>query len=123
MSLPDTYRRLIEEGILEDYSMGYASAAGFRAGTCRPFYFFDLELNTETALKIFPFQVMDRTLKDYMGLSEEEAYKIMRSLVDSVYEMGGTFVSIWHNEAFSDHGEWKGWREIYIRILDYISEK
>jgi hypothetical protein len=121
--LPHTYRRLIEEGILEDYSMGYASAAGFRAGTCRPFYFFDLERNTETALRIFPFQVMDRTLKDYMRLSEEEAYNIIRSLVDSVYEVGGTFVSIWHNEAFSDHGEWKGWRETYIRMLDYISEK
>jgi hypothetical protein len=32
-------------------------------------------------------------------------------------------VSIWHNDTFSDHGEWKGWRELYIKMLDYIAEK
>ena len=123
LRLPDTYRNLISEGIREDYSMGFASAAGFRAGTCRPYYFYDLELEKETELKIFPFQLMDRSLKDYMGLSREEAYDTIRGMVDRVQSVAGTLVSIWHNDAFSDYGEWKGWREVYIRMLEYIAEK
>jgi len=121
LRFPDTYRCLLKEGIREDYSMGFASDAGFRAGTCRPFYFYDLELERETELKIFSFQLMDRTLKDYMGLSSEEAFDTMRGMVDRVHSVAGTLVSIWHNEAFSDYGEWKGWRELYIRMMDYIA--
>ena len=123
LRFPGTYRELMNAGITEDYSMGFASAAGFRAGTCRPFHFYDLEKEEETELKVSPFQLMDRTLKDYMGLSGEAANLKIRSVVDNVFDVGGTLISIWHNDALSDHGEWKGWREIYIRMLDYIAEK
>ena len=123
LRFPGTYGKLLDAGISEDYSMGFASSTGFRAGTCRPFNFYDLEKERETGLKIFPFQLMDRTLKDYMGLSGEEANQKIRSLVDQVYDVGGYLISIWHNDAFSDQGEWRGWREIYIRMLDYMAEK
>jgi hypothetical protein len=121
--LPRTYRDLIEKGIREDYSMGFASAAGFRSGTSRPYHFYDMGLETGTALRVYPLQIMDRTLKDYMGLSPEEAFRTIRRIVDGVAQYGGTLVSLWHNEAFSDHGEWAGWREVYLRMLDYIAEK
>lgn len=119
--MPETYRNLLSSGIREDYSMGFADAAGFRAGTSRPFNFFDLEREEETGLRIHPFQLMDRTLKDYMGLSAEEAWPVMMKITESVHLSGGTLVSIWHNDTFSDRGEWKGWRELYIRMLDHIT--
>jgi len=121
--LPGTYRNLIELGVKEEFSMGYASTAGFRSGTSRPYNFYDLSMETETGLRIYPLQIMDRSLKDYMGLSPEEAFRTISSIVDSVSIYGGTLVSLWHNDAFSDHGEWNGWREVYIRMLDYITEK
>ena len=43
MTLPITYRYLIEEGIHNDYSMGYGSINGFRASIATPFYWYDLE--------------------------------------------------------------------------------
>ena len=116
--LPQSYRNYIEAGIREDYSMGYASAAGFRAGTSRPFFFYDLLREEETPLKVIPFQVMDRTLEDYMKLSAEQSQEKIRVISNAIRSYGGTFVSIWHNDAFSDHGEWKGWKDVYLQIID-----
>jgi hypothetical protein len=55
LRLPETYRSLIELDIKEDYTMGYASRPGFRAGICSPFNFYDLDQEKETPLRIFPF--------------------------------------------------------------------
>lgn len=123
LSLPKTYRSLIRTGIKQDFTMGYASHTGFRAGTCTPFAFYDLIREEETALKLIPFQVMDRTLKDYMGLSPDRAIEKIKELVDSVKSVRGTYVSIWHNDTFSDQGEWKGWEKVYKEMLNYIIKK
>jgi hypothetical protein len=71
-------------------------------------------------LKVTPFQVMDRTLKDYMKLSPISAVEKIRKLVDAVRSVNGTFVSIWHNDAFSDIGEWEGWKVVYLEMLNHI---
>ncbi len=115
--LPQSYRNYIAAGIREDYSMGFASAAGFRAGTSRPFFFYDLQKEEETPLKVIPFQVMDRTLKDYMKLTPEQVIAKIRAIADATRSAGGTFVSIWHNDAFSDLGEWKGWKDVYLQMI------
>ena len=57
--LPDTYNALIEAGITEDYSMGFPYTPGFRAGTSKPFYFYDLKNEKATRLKIFPITFME----------------------------------------------------------------
>ncbi|NJO89826.1 MAG: hypothetical protein HC831_13425 [Chloroflexia bacterium] len=56
-------------GITNDYSMGYSSHPGFRAGTCTPFYFFNLKTDEKTNLKITPFAVMDVGFIDYLKCS------------------------------------------------------
>jgi hypothetical protein len=120
IDLPYTYRKLSALGIKEDYSMGYASKAGFRAGTCTPFRFYDLMNEAETPLVIYPFQVMDRTLKDYMKLQPADAIRKIDEMVREVRAVNGTFISIWHNDTFSDKGEWKGWLEVYEQMLGMI---
>lgn len=118
IALPDTYNKLADLGITGDYSMGYASHPGFRAGTCTPFLFYDLLNERETTIRIYPFQVMDRTLKDYLCLSPTEAVHKISELITEVREVNGTFISIWHNDAFSDSGEWEEWLEVYKKLLE-----
>jgi len=118
--LPQSYRNYIAAGIQEEYSMGFASAAGFRAGTSRPFFFYDLLSEEETTLKVMPFLVMDRTLKDYMKLTPTQALEKISSLAGTVRSAGGTFCSIWHNDAFSDHGEWEGWKDVYLQMINSL---
>lgn len=119
----ETYQNLLKLGIKEDYTLGYATDVGFRAGTCTPFNFYDLYNEKETGLKIYPFQVMDVTLNQYLKLNVDEAVEKIESIIQKVKEVNGTFVSLWHNESLSDHGYWKGWEPVYKRMLEIIFEK
>ena len=118
LRFPETYRLLIENGIEEDYTMGQASLPGFRAGTCTPFLFYDIHRESETTLRIFPFQVMDGTLNQYMKLSPSEAMEVCKNLIREVKKVNGTFVSLWHNESLSEMREWKGWSEVFYKHLE-----
>ena len=115
--MPDTYRVLAGAGITDDYSMGFADCAGFRAGIASPFPFFDLEENRPTSLTIWPFCVMDTGLHTYMALKPDEAIEKIRTLCEEVKKVNGTFISLWHNESLSEWNEWTGWSEVYRRLL------
>ena len=108
LAFPNTYRGLIDLGIRNDYTMGYASYPGFRASICHPFYFYDLELELKTTLKIHPFVVMDATFKYYLEFSPQQALFLTQELLEEVKKVSGTFTLLWHNETFSDLGAWKG---------------
>ena len=116
LKIPRSYRRLLKNGIREDYTMGYSTQTGFRAGICTPFYFYDVKKEKATNLKVYPFQVMDVTLRDYLGLSAEEALKKIETLMDEVKKTGGIFSSIWHNETVNDQGHWEGYREVFEKM-------
>jgi len=116
LGIPDTYRMLSEAGINEDYTMGYASQTGFRAGICTPYYFYDLKNEAPTNLKIVPFMVMDTTLQNYLGFSAAEAHGEIEKLMQEVKKVGGLFVSIWHNETLDEKGIRKGYRAVFEKM-------
>lgn len=122
LNFPVTYRNLIQADITDDYTMGYASHPGFRAGICDPFHFYDLDMETETMLRVHPFQVMDGTLRDYMLKTIDESQEIIREMMDEVKAVNGTFVSLWHNESLSDQKRWKGWQQVYVNMLKYAAQ-
>jgi hypothetical protein len=117
LNFPGTYRNLMEVDIQEDYTMGFAHEIGFRAGTCTPFLFYDLDLEIETKLRVFPFAVMDATLKYYMQVSPEHAMSQILPLINNVKNVQGTFMSLWHNESLSENETWRGWRKVYEEML------
>ncbi|MDC0304209.1 polysaccharide deacetylase family protein [Flavobacteriales bacterium] len=117
LHIPHTYQNLIDNDILEDHSMGYAAHSGFRAGTCTPYRFFDLDLETSTELIVHPFTIMEATLKYYMKLSPEESKAHITELVEKVRSVDGTFISLWHNETLSDKGIWEGWRDVFTHMV------
>ena len=123
LSFPDTYRRLIQVGITDDYSMGYASMPGFRAGIANPFPFYDLLSGTRTELKVHPFAFMDVTFRNYLKLDVHESLAQISRLVDAVHSVNGELISLWHNEALSEIEGWEGWRWLYGSFLDYVSKK
>ncbi|MBO4328132.1 MAG: polysaccharide deacetylase family protein [Bacteroidales bacterium] len=118
MTLPRTYQRLIELDIKDDYTMGYASQVGFRAGTATAFHFYDLDNDIATSLTIHPFAVMDGTMKDYLNLSVKDSYDLVSKVVDEVRKVKGTFIYLTHNETLGGQKRWQGWPEMYRKILE-----
>ena len=121
ISFPRTYRNLLKFGIKHDYSMGYATEPGFRAGIADPFNFFDLIENKETELTIHPVMVMDVSLRDYHGLNNEKGMEPLLSMIDTVRSVSGEFISLWHNESLSDMDRWKGWRTTYEEMMKHAA--
>ena len=104
-------------GVMSDYSMGYADKPGFRAGTSRWFYFYDLSKERKTKLKVYPFCIMDRTLNTYENYDATAVLKIFKEYAKNIQNVNGTFVSLWHNETFSNMHEWKGWKQLFEQIF------
>lgn len=118
--LPTTYNNLIKNNIYSDFSMGYSNEYGFRASICTPFNFYDLETDTETNLVIHPFAVMDTALKMYLKYSPDEALNILKSIIDEIKSVDGTFHSIWHNNNLCERFGWEGWSKVYEQMIDYV---
>jgi len=123
LRLPETYRNLIEEDIQEDYTMGFANELGFRAGTCTPYPFYDLDEEVECKLTVFPFQLMESTLKYYLKLPIEQSIIEIKKIIDEVKHVEGTFISLWHNESLSDEMEWEGWKNVFESMIAYAVEQ
>ncbi len=117
INLPKTYQNLYKFGISEDYSMGYAVATGFRAGTCTPYNFYDITKDKETDLKIYPFQAMDATFRTYLKQTPAEAEKKILELRDKVKKVNGVFILVWHNNTFAPTKEGNEWRRIFLELL------
>ncbi|MGB0882113.1 MAG: polysaccharide deacetylase family protein, partial [Vicingaceae bacterium] len=117
LKFPSTYKALISCGIKEDFTMGFAEKPGFRASICSPFYFYNLNDEVETELKIFPFAVMEATFKYYQKTSPENTIQKILSMMENVKAVNGMFISVWHNESLSDKGIWEGWRIVYEKML------
>ncbi len=120
MTFPDTFKKLVEFGVTDEYSMGYASESGFRASIATPYTFYDLEMEVPIPLKMHPFMVMDVTFIDYKVVDKQQTLDKIESLVDQVKAVNGQFISVFHNRIFSEtEPEWKGWKKIYRQMLAY----
>lgn len=120
LKFPETYQSLLKLNIKEDYTMGYSSQIGFRAGICTPFLFYDLTKEEITDLKIFPFALMDVTFIRSLKLSPKEALYEIKKIITEVKYVNGTFISLWHNETFSNINEYKGWQFVYQEMLRFF---
>ena len=119
---PSTYDAIYKHGIREEHSMGYSTHLGFRAGIAAPFYYYDFQKECKTDLVLYPFCFMDITPLHYLELSPSEAVNKMKELMQTVADVGGLFVSLWHNESLGETERWKNWRILYEEMLAQANE-
>jgi hypothetical protein len=120
LNLPNCYRNLVNLEVKEDYSMGYVNHIGFRAGTCSPFLFYDLDYEVQTPLMIHTFHIMDYAL--LKTKSQLDKKQTLEKLIKEVKNVNGTFIPIFHNYTFSNEERWQGFKELFNYILDSTNE-
>jgi hypothetical protein len=120
LEMPRTYTNLIEHDITQDYTMGYPSQLGFRAGIASSFFFYNIDEENKTPLRLYPFAIMDATMQYYQKLTPREAIEAMRPIIEEIKNVNGLFVSLWHNNSFSETQEWVGWRKVYEEMLKMV---
>ncbi|MGB0404034.1 MAG: polysaccharide deacetylase family protein [Salibacteraceae bacterium] len=117
LDLPNTYRELIDNDLMHDYSMGYPDLPGFRASICSPYKFYDLELEKETQLTIHPFSFMEATFKYYQPKEFEEIIDLVSKQIETIRNVKGQFCVLWHSDSLSETEEWKGWNSLYEKVV------
>jgi hypothetical protein len=118
MTLPETYKLLLQKGIRHDYSMGYGSINGFRASYTLPFNWYDLSKEEQTNLMIHPFCYMEANSFFEQKLRVDEAANELQQYYDLVKNVNGQLITIFHNHFLTEQSEWVAWRNMYEQFLD-----
>ena len=113
------YYDLINEEMEEDYSMGYNDVIGYRASTAVPFYFYDLNNDLQTSLKINPVVATEEGIRKF---SDHKAFKKL----EEMYEVLSTRSSV-HIISVSNYiltiGKMKNsWRNQFLNYLLYHAQ-
>jgi hypothetical protein len=121
-NLPDGYRRLIDAGITDDYSMGYGSINGFRASAASSFYWYDLAAEAQTGLRIHPFCFMDANSFYEQKLSAQQAYEELMHYYTACKNVKGKLISIWHNNFLGTDPQFAGWKASYEKFIAQVQQ-
>ncbi|WP_238474485.1 polysaccharide deacetylase family protein [Maribacter algarum] len=114
VDVPNTYRNLVDAEFTDDYTMGYTHEIGFRAGTCTPFYFYDINLELQQPIRVHPFAFHDYALVS-MASKEEISQKIS-ALYQRVKNVNGDFTSVFSIELLGGQKS-RDWKILYESVL------
>lgn len=117
LKFPETYANLLEIGITNDYSMGYSTFNGFRASYCLPFYWYDLDDELETGLKIHPFCISETSLRYKDEATPQTIVETATPIINLVKKYNGELVTIFHNDTMGTAQEWLEWNNAYENIV------
>lgn len=116
-----TPRLLLRSGIRMDFTMGFASRPGFRAGTSVPFYYYDFSAEQRTDLLMVPFCAMDGAYLVYARHDPEQIFESLATLAAEIKKVNGLFVTCFHERTFSDH-LYKGMGTLYKKLHLHIKQ-
>jgi hypothetical protein len=115
VDIPSTYRSLVDAEFTDDYTMGYSHEIGFRAGTCTPFYFYDINLELQQPIRVHPFSLHDYALVSMA--SKEEISEKIGGLYQRVKSVSGDFTTIFSIELLGGDKA-ADWKELYEKVLN-----
>jgi len=117
ITFPKSYLHLLKNGVMKDFRMGYSRTIGFRAGTCTPFFWYDLQLEKTTHLLVHPVAINDTILKQSRTFNIDEILNKWGRIIENVKLLNGHFYLLWHKETLPEFGKGKVGRRLYQQLL------
>ena len=114
INIPKTYQDLVATEFTDDFTMGYTHQIGFRAGTCTPFYFYDINLEVQQPIRIHPFAVCDYAFLKHK--KQEQVFVEVDAVFREIKEVNGEFNIVFSNELLGSSNSLQ-WLELYKAIL------
>jgi len=114
---PATWSNWDRAGLAYDTTLAFADRIGFRAGTCHEYRAYHLLERRPLRLRERPFQVMDGTVFEYMGLAPEPAHEAIMALARECRRYGGILSLLWHNNVLLT-GRSKRW---YAELVQAVA--
>ncbi len=115
LRLPDQYNNLTELEINNDHSMGYPDVPGFRAGTCTPYLFYDINMEVTTPLRVYPYAFNSESVG---SMSKTKLKEDLARLLMEVKGVKGIFRSVFRNSDFTRYAD----QQLYYSLLKQIHE-
>ena len=119
--LPQTFRQLLQVGIRQEYSMGYGTINGFRAGTSVPYYWYDLDNECSTELEIHPFGWMDANSIFEQKDAPADAAIELQLMHQRVQQSGGQMMTIWHNHLLGLDALGRQWWPVFTTYIRNVA--
>jgi len=113
LKFPTCYLNLVNLGISTDYSMGYNDVAGFRAGTCTPFSWYDLQLEKVTSLLINSYCLSSKYLTE---IPYREAQNEVLKYSNTVRGVSGAFTICWSLKSISGTEKYKKLTQLFHSV-------
>ncbi len=117
LQMPQSLQVLVRQGFSDDYSMGYGTHLGFRAGTGAPFFWYDLEKEAVQPIRVHPFCFMDTTALYEQGSDALKAFSDLDQMTAILKETGSCLTTVFHNFSLGTDPVWTGWRGLYEAFM------
>ena len=114
------YNSLLDQEIHEDYSMGYLEEVGYRASTAVPFYFYDLNNDLQTSLKLFPMVAHEKGLRKFSPIN---AFKKLQEFYDNLPTASGFHGVSFTNTLLNSEDPENAWEPSFIKYIRYHDSK
>lgn len=122
LSLPETYSNLLENNIANEYSMGYGSINGFRASVASSFFWYNLQTEKTTGLRVYPFCFMDANSFYEQKQDAVQSFNELMEYYKKCRGVNGEMITIFHNNFLGTDVLFKGWKEMYSNFISQLRQ-
>jgi hypothetical protein len=118
----DTLFRVQEQaGIQYDMSMGFPDHPGPRAGFSYPYFPYSIDDDRPYDVVELSLFLMDVTLRSYLGLKGEQAWKTIEQTLDDLRDKRGCASAVWHPIVFGGARD-PGFDELFWRLTERVRQ-
>jgi hypothetical protein len=119
--LPHAYHEIENSGLQLDASLGFAEHYGFRNSYGYPFCPYNHKTKGHHSFIEVPLTIMDGTFQRYLKIPVHKTADTIISFIEKNKENSLLSV-LWHNTFFTNY-KYKGYKEEYIKLLQYFYEE